>query len=250
MTPVGTTLSSCNHRVSHLICTDLLLLHCVRLHIGVVRFMLPEHLTNPIGFVELYSIATKLIEQFSMLDTTSDLAWYSTMYQWRTLGLAATVILRLYRSTMELYIDRDRGHRCYFTAIHLLRKRAVTDNDLEAKLATILEKLWPSTMVFRGSDGVVNSIHVRVRGRLVSHQYVEQESLANGGNLTMNGFFDCMWWWRQEHYSIPDPFVAATNEIAPGPSNDTSNTSTMDFPDIFDYDGDWFLMPETTLVGG
>jgi hypothetical protein len=147
---------------------DLLTLHCVRLHICVSRFMLKQITASLSGLVDTFGIATRLIEKFSELDVSVNLALYSTFYHSRTLGLAALVILKLCRSSLELFIDRDRGMRCYFAAIQLLRKRSVRDADLDTRLATILTEIWSSTLIFRNSHGVTDSISVRVRSRLVS----------------------------------------------------------------------------------
>ena len=123
------------------------------------------------GLVDLYGIALRLIENFSAMDASRDLAFYSTFYLYRSLGLAAFVVLKLYRSSLELAIDRERGERCYFSTIRLLRKRTADDSDLDSKLATILTELWSSSLVFRDQEGHMDSLNVRVRSRLVSPPY-------------------------------------------------------------------------------
>jgi transcriptional regulatory protein LEU3 len=130
------------------------------------------------GLVDVYGIAIRLIEKFSALDESINLGSYSTFYLVRTLGLAAFVILRLYRSPVELVIDRERGERCYFAAIQLLRRRTVEEWDLESKLATILTELWSSSLIFRSSQGIVDSLLVRVRSRLVSPCPVFQDQIS------------------------------------------------------------------------
>ncbi len=125
------------------------------------------------GFLDLYGIAVSLVEKFAELDASMNFAHYATFYHSRSLALAAFVILKLYRSSVELSIDRARGERCYFAVIQLYRKRSLEINfnaDLESKLATLLTELWSSAKVFRNSDGNVDSLNVRVRSRLVGNQ--------------------------------------------------------------------------------
>ena len=133
--------------------------------------MLRESTPSISGYLDLYGIAISLVEKFAELDTSGDFAHYATFYHSRALGLAAFVILKLYRSSVELAIDRARGEHCYFAVIRMYRKRSLEINfnaDLESKLATILTELWSSSMIFRTNDGNVDSLNVRVRSRLVS----------------------------------------------------------------------------------
>lgn len=154
--------------------TDILTQNCVRLHICVSRFMQYDS-ASTIGLVDVYGIALRLIEKFSALNASTNIASHSTFYLYRSLGLAAFVILRLCRSPVELVIDRERGKRCYFIAIQLLRTRIVEEVDLDSKLATILTDLWSSSLVFRTREGVVDSLLVRVKSRLVSPRHVFQD---------------------------------------------------------------------------
>jgi transcriptional regulatory protein LEU3 len=134
------------------------------------------------GLVDVYGIAVRMIERFSALNVTTNIAAHSTFYLYRTLGLAAFVILKLYRSPMELVIDRERGERCYFLAVQLLRRRSVQEVDLDSKLATILTELWSSSLVFRTREGLVNSLPVRVKSRLVGPQCTFPDEKFNNSN--------------------------------------------------------------------
>ncbi|KAJ9606353.1 hypothetical protein H2200_009314 [Cladophialophora chaetospira] len=209
---------------------DILTLYCTRLHICVSRFMLKQTDVSPTGFIDLYGISTSLIEKFAELDTATDLASYSTFYLSRALGLAAFVILKLHRSSLGLTLDRARGESCYFTAIRLYKKRSLLTSfnaDLESKLAVILTELWSSSIIFRTNEGNLDSMSVRVRSR-----------------LTMNVFFDCLWWWRQEFRGQPDPFGASSQAAAGSlPLIDPFAV----FPDIFTYDENYFGMYDDTF---
>ena len=147
---------------------DNLMVYCVRLHICVTCLSFVNEQINRVRLIELYGIAIGMVEMFSSLDASMDFALFSTYYFARSLGLAAFVILKLTRCTWNLLIDRERGERCYFSAIRLLRRRSSDSPDLDSKLAMILTELWSSRSVFRDSSGNVESLRVRVRSRLVS----------------------------------------------------------------------------------
>lgn len=163
---IGTKQFSCDMVIAKAL-TDILTMYCVRLHICVSRFMVRQPVSMT-GLMELYGIAIGLIEKYSAMDAATDLALYSTFYHSRTLGLASFVILKLHHSPQHLVIDRERGERCYFSVIRLCRRRCLDTPDLDSKLATILTELWSSSMVFRGPDGTVDALNVRIRSRLVS----------------------------------------------------------------------------------
>lgn len=122
-----------------------------------------------IGLVDLYEIALQMIEKFVELDASIELGLYGNFFFARSLGLAAIVILKLYRSSLSVHLSKERGERAYFAAIRLLRRRASDSPDLDAKLGTILTELWSSSAIFRDGAGNVDSLKVRVRTRLVRY---------------------------------------------------------------------------------
>lgn len=158
--------------------SDRLTWYCVRLHICVSRLLVSKELVNCAGLVELYGIATGLVDVYWGADTLGDFALFSTFYFSRALGLAAFVILKLYRCTFGVQLNKEHGERCYFNAIHLIRRRASGTPDLDSKLATILTELWSSPVVFRDPQGNADSLKVRVRNRLVSTSR-EAESISS-----------------------------------------------------------------------
>jgi transcriptional regulatory protein LEU3 len=87
---------------------------------------------------------------------------------YRTLTLAACTILRIYRSDLRLRTDLSLGERCYFAAIHILRKRSLQNNDVSSRSAAMLTQLWQSKQIFRRADGTGSSLRVRIRSRGVS----------------------------------------------------------------------------------
>lgn len=149
---------------------DRLLLECVRLHICVSRLMLEHDPANASGLLNLCQTASRVVDAYSALDTAADFGFYSTFYFSRTLGLAATVLLRMYHSALKSSIDAQRVELCYFAAIRLLRKRSTALPNLDSKLAAILTDLWTSSKLFHNGQEKVSSMSVRVRSRLVSHR--------------------------------------------------------------------------------
>lgn len=214
---------------------DNLQLICGRLHICVLRFLQKDQ-TDPVGLVELFGVAVSLIETFAQLDTSSDFALYSSFYFSRCLGLAAIVILKLSRNTPQLTINLDRGEQCYFTAIRLLRRRAINSPDLDTKLADILTQLWSSQLIFRDTDGNVDSLQLRIKSR-----------------LSMSSFFDCLWWWRQEFAGEPNPFTSQlvsrqqNDSDDPTPSAQHVFDSDRAFSNLFTYDEDYFIFFENGI---
>jgi transcriptional regulatory protein LEU3 len=195
--------------------------------------MLADHYRYLSGMIELYGIAINLIQKFAELDADTDYAHYASFYHTRTLLLAAYVVLKLHRTPPELSIDRGIGESCYFKVIALLRKKSLHSTfeaDLDLKAAVLLTQLWSSTTVFRNAQGHTDSLSVRIRSRMVCPRCRSQLTSAYGCQ-SMNVFFDCAWWWRQEFRGEPDPFATATQA--------TDIDQLANFPD-FVYDGNYF----------
>jgi hypothetical protein len=132
--------------------------------------MKPTDKMDAIGLLALYEIALQMIEKIVQLDDSIELGLYATFFFARTLGLAAVVILKLYRSSLLMDVSKERGERAYFAAIRLFKRRASDSPDLDAKLATILTELWSSPAIFRDESGNIDSLKVRVRTRLVRYK--------------------------------------------------------------------------------
>lgn len=196
--------------------------------------------------MDLYAIAISLAERFSALDTLLQLAQHSTFYLCRSLSLAAIVIIRLHKSSIQLPLDRGRGERCYFTTIQLLKQRSSDTEDLDSRLARILTELWTSPRVFRANDGTLNSLNIRVKSRLVSTvaKYATSTSrdMANSYIQTMCAFFDLLWWWRQEFRGEPDPFTSQGPVVSQDYSEDLqpSDDPFLVFPEFLPYDENYF----------
>lgn len=131
--------------------------------------MLKHDPAHASGLLNLCQTATRVVDAYLALDIAAGFGRYSTFYFSRTLGLAATVLLRMHHSALKSRTDAQKVELCYFTAIRLLRKRSTALPNLDSKLATILTDLWTSSKIFHNGQDKVNSLNVRVRSRLVSH---------------------------------------------------------------------------------
>ena len=138
------------------------------------------------GLVELYAIAYKVI-----MGTKSSYHGKSSCpdYGYRTMLLAAFIILKLSRSSLADRVDLRAGEKAYFATILALRESSLENDDLCARGAMVLAQLWTSTRVFRRPDGVVDGLTLRVRSR-----------------LSMGIVFDCFWWWREEFQGKLNPY--------------------------------------------
>lgn len=146
----------------------------MRLHIRAFNFFDGDSPSKLIRLAALYHIACEFVDNVSSRDRISDYAFYVSEQYYRTLSLAATTILRIIRSP-ELHpnIDQSLGEQCYFAAIRILKKRVLKNNDLNARVATILSQLWQSQRVFQQEDHSIDSLNVRIRSRGVSSSVIE-----------------------------------------------------------------------------
>ena len=137
----------------------------------------------------LYTTACAVIDKVSKLDRTQALVHYATMYIYLAVLIAACVLLRLYKTTFSKYLDLESCKATFFSAINILRKLSLENNDTPAKAAIMLSQLWTSNKVFRNADGSERS-ELRIKS------FLEKSSV-----------FDCVLWWKEEFRS--DPVVAS-----------------------------------------
>ncbi|KIV84715.1 hypothetical protein PV11_00481 [Exophiala sideris] len=167
-----------------------------RLHIGAYYFFIfklqPSKLSR---LVELHHVACAFIKNITDRDQKDDYALYISEQYYRTLTLAAMVILRVCRSTeLNSTIDYSLGEQSYFAAIRIFKKRALKNNDLNARMAATLSQLWRSKRVFVRRDGSMDSLNVRIRTR-----------------GAMGVTYDCLWYWRQEFLGQYNPYSEESN---------------------------------------
>ena len=184
--------------------------------------------------MEVFHIACVFIDSNVTEDRRTDAALYTSEQNYRTLTLAAITILRICRSPeASLSIDQMLGEQSYFAAIQLLRKRILKNNDVNARMSSILSQLWQSRRVFIQDDGSFDSLHVRIRSRGVSLSSVDCRNL---GWLTesylqqMGIVYDCLWYWRQEFLDQSNPYAQAAVLAKPSMGEQGSSVPSLDQP--------------------
>ncbi|KFZ22563.1 hypothetical protein V502_02873, partial [Pseudogymnoascus sp. VKM F-4520 (FW-2644)] len=165
-----------------------------RLHLGAFHFFCCQSSSKLTRLIELYHIACAFVDHIVTRDQQSDYALYLSEQYYRTLTLAAATILRLCRSMgLSSKLDLLLGEQSYFAAIQILKKRALKNNDLNARMAAMLLQLWQSKRVFLQEDGSIDSLCVKIRSR--------------GG---MGVVYDCLWYWRHEFLGQQNPYATGT----------------------------------------
>ncbi len=113
----------------------------------------------------------------------------SPIFMYKFVILANFVILRVLQSDARDEVDRARGKKAYFAAIHLCKQMSVRTDDSLAKATVIFTQLWGCTDLFRSRDGDLGSMALHVRSR-----------------VGMSLVFDSLWSWRQRFEGLPLPY--------------------------------------------
>jgi hypothetical protein len=173
--------------------TESLYLNCARVQIQAFYFFAKSDSIDIVGLTELYSTSQALVNDATVLSELDQLAAVCSTYVCRTMSLAAFSILKISKSSLSPFLDLRTGEMAYFAAIRLLKKASLQNDDLSAKAAAILTQLWTSDRVFKGADGQIRSLTLRIRSR-----------------SSMSVVFDCIWWWREEFGGQTSPFPNMT----------------------------------------
>lgn len=173
---------------------------CALLQIQSFSIFVGQANSDPIALIKLYSSACSVVEKILQLDEQIQLMQCASDYTGRMIYLAASIILRMYRSHMRKDIDLVRGQSAYQSAIHLFRKMSIQSNDVMARSTVIVTQLWNSTTVFTQPDGTVDSFSMLCRSR-----------------LTMSSVFDVWWRWREEFAGQPHPYPEAQSPTSKRP---------------------------------
>ncbi|KAJ5371523.1 uncharacterized protein N7496_007615 [Penicillium cataractarum] len=101
-----------------------------------------QSLARKIGLLGAFDFAKSLINKLQQLDATADIIKYSPFSYFRMATLAALFILRLEDSSFVGLVDVDGGKQAFNTALMLLRRASLEDNDLPGRTSKILVELW------------------------------------------------------------------------------------------------------------
>lgn len=137
----------------------------MRLHIGTFYFYDNDEPARHSRLIALYHTACSFIDAVTSADKRHDYALYTPEFIYRSLNLAACVILRISRSNLREHVDVFTGERAYFSCINILKRRMIRNNDLNGRTTGVLTQLWRSPQAFKQKDGSYNSLVVRIRSR-------------------------------------------------------------------------------------
>lgn len=114
------------------------------------------------------------------LDKTHKLSLACPDFVLQGIQLAACTLLKLLKTYPEgIGTMNDEMISALFSAINIFKSISVANNDIPAKVAEILGRLWSAHNIYRDVDG-----------EIVSRLVVQNR-------LSMSVVFDCLYWWRK-----------------------------------------------------
>ena len=139
-----------------------------RLH--VVSFhLLDQSVSTPAArVIDCFEVACSFVDVLQARDNIDDYVLYSSHLIYRTIVIAACILLRVLRSKLCEVVDVPATEQRYFSVVNLLKRRSLVNNDLDAKNAAILVMLWHSKTALRKADGSYDGLRVRTQTRGVS----------------------------------------------------------------------------------
>ncbi|KAJ5894890.1 hypothetical protein N7495_006581 [Penicillium taxi] len=118
-----------------------------------------------------------LLNKLQQLDTTSNFMKHCPSEYFRTVFLAAVFILHLADSSFSSILDVEGGKIAFNTALLLMRRTSLEDNDMPGRISKILAQLWS----LQGS----------------SEQSKQEPHLKLKTRLSASLVHDQMWKWRE-----------------------------------------------------
>jgi hypothetical protein len=144
---------------------------------------------NADSFLSLYESCRDFISL--LLDSGrygEDIFSYLPNYAFQVTFAVGVAILKLLRSPLAEYIDFEAGKALFNSAITIVRKISVSNNDLPGRLAEVLAQLWTqSSLAFVGQEN--HSISLESRWQSV------QPKLRS--RMSMSIVYDSFWEWRK-----------------------------------------------------
>lgn len=163
---------------------------------------------DTLDLLNLYITSCAVINMMSDLDSKIFLVSSSTIFQFYSLLIAATNLLRLIRGGLVSHIARDikKGETTYLLAVSMIRRMSVVNDDLPERCSNMLSSLWTSRKVFRRPDGSITP-ELRIRSRLVVSSVV-----------------DCLWWYRVEFKGLSNAYGISQKD----PNNSQATEGSQD----------------------
>lgn len=161
---------------------------------------------DKLDLLNLYITSCAAINMMSDFDSKLFLTSSSTIYQFYSLLIAATNLLRLIRGDLVSHSARDiqRDETTYLLAVSMMRKMSVVNDDLPERCSIMLESLWTSRNVFRRPDGSITP-KLRIRSR-----------------LAVSSVIDCLWWYRVEFKGLRNVYGTSQRALTSSQTADGS----------------------------
>lgn len=153
------------------------------------------------GLLKAYAAAVTLISKAAEADETWNFTQFAPSGFIQVLTIAAMMLMKIVNSSYARYIDTEEGKRTFNTAISLLRKSSVEDNDLQGRVNKIIAQLW----------NLHRNLNLRKEGEPTVHIKTRW-----GASL----LHDSLWMWREEFggQKAPPPNLDATASTSPSSS--------------------------------
>lgn len=103
-------------------------------------FERPNHRQR--GLLKSYATAVALINMTENAMHKSGFMIYSPTHFGHMLLTAGTIVLKILHSSFSSYVDFTSGKRAFNSAVTLLRRSSIEDNDLPGRSSKILAQLW------------------------------------------------------------------------------------------------------------
>ncbi|KAK9450142.1 uncharacterized protein V1518DRAFT_413092 [Limtongia smithiae] len=171
-----------------------LLLHVTRVQLYAYSFLDDDLESNSDGLVLAYHSAIQAIaltetfdESFGPDNSLSKLLCLP-LYLELDIVLAAFVILKLYFSSLSEILDTNAGKRHFASAIAIMRKASVKENDFPIRVSTIMFQLW--------------KLHSRDRLEALKagrQNFFQSPKLKLRSRMAPSVLFDSIWVWRERY---------------------------------------------------
>ncbi|KAL2008418.1 hypothetical protein VTN00DRAFT_6612 [Thermoascus crustaceus] len=185
---------------------DQICLHISRLNIQVFHFYKASPMQQTEALSGLFTSACSVIESMDRFNTTNTCATSPLYFSYGIL-LACYTLLRILKSSFAKYLDFEKSKRTFFLGIDIAKRLSTENNDIAAKNAVILARLWNSDKVFRLADGR------------------EYTTLKVRSRLAMGVVLDAVWCYRQEYGRFSGLQLSRQEESQIGPQQNSTITS-------------------------
>lgn len=131
------------------------------------------------GLLKAYAAAVTLISKAADADEKWNFTLFASSGFTQVIVIAAMVLMKIVNSSFSGYVDNEDGKHAFNTAISLVRKSSVEDNDLPGRVSKIIAQLW--------------NLH-----RSLNQRKKEEPSVNIKTRWGASLLHDSLWTWREE----------------------------------------------------